>query len=138
MRSNLGQGEIFVTAFVVLLVIGGIGGCCAIAPQYGVYQQEMEGKAELAKAEYSKKVAVETARAKKESAQYEADAEVTRAGGVAKANQIIGQSLNGNEAYLKYLWIDTLRDTHDQVIYIPTEANLPILEAGRSRPKSAN
>jgi hypothetical protein len=50
---------------------------------------------------------------------------------VAQANQIIGDSLPGNEAYLRYLWIDKMEDAKAQVIYVPTETGLPILEAGR-------
>ena len=71
--------------------------------------------------------------AKKQSAQSFADAEVIRAQGVAKANAIIGQSLKDNEAYLRYLWISKLSDAEGkgQVIYVPTEAGLPILEANR-------
>lgn len=60
-----------------------------------------------------------------------AQAEVERAKGVAKANKIIGDSLKDNEAYLRYLFVNNLADTKDQVIYIPTEAGLPILEATR-------
>lgn len=92
----------------------------------------MDGKAELAKADFSKQVAVQEAQAKKDSAQLLADSEIIRAGGVAKANQIIGDSLKGNDAYLCYLWIDKLDSTKGQIVYVPTEAGLPILEAGRS------
>ena len=60
-----------------------------------------------------------------------AQAEVERAKGVAEANEIIGESLKENEAYLRYLWIIGLQDGSSEVIYIPTEANLPILEATR-------
>ncbi len=118
---------------VVVVCCVGVGGCCLIAPQYGVYQQEMEGKAELAKADFSKQVAVQTAKAKNESAQYEAQAEITRAGGVAKANEIIGKSLQNNEGYLRYLWIDKMGEHDKDVIYVPTEAALPILEAGKRK-----
>lgn len=134
MRSSKGQGEFMAVVLVVLLVVFGIGGCAAFGPQYNIYQKEMEGKAELAQAEYSKKVAVETAKAKKDSASYEAEAEIIRAEGVAKANQIIGKSLHDNEAYLRYLWIQQLKDENTSVIYVPTEANLPVLEAGRLKP----
>ena len=54
-----------------------------------------------------------------------AEAEVIRAEGVAKANRIIGESLRGNESYLRYLWIQTLNDNPQNVIYVPTEAGLP-------------
>ena len=78
------------------LIIGGavmLGGILFIAgPQYNVWQQSLAGKAELQKAEYTRQVAVLEAQAKKDSAQQLADAEIIRATGVAKANQIIGDS----------------------------------------------
>jgi hypothetical protein len=40
------------------------------------------------------------------------------------------QSLGSPDAYLRYLWIDQIQD--NQVFYVPTEATLPILEAGRA------
>lgn len=116
----------------ILLSIAAAGGCYG-CPQYGVYHQRMEGEAELAKAEYSKKVMVQDALARKESAQNLADAEVLRAEGVAKANKIIGDSLRDNEAYLRYMWIRSLEEGKNEVIYVPTEAGLPILEAGKRR-----
>ena len=102
-----------------------------VGPNYGVYQQRLSGEAELAKAEYSRRTAVVEAQARLDAASKLAEAEVMRAQGVAKANQIIGESLKGNEAYLRYLWIDKLDSTKGQIIYVPTEAGLPILEAGR-------
>lgn len=100
-------------------------------PNYNVYQQNLQGEAELARATQNRQIAIQEAQAKKESAQHLADAEVIRAQGVAKANTIIGKSLSGNEAYLHYLFINNLEHTKNQVIYLPTEAGLPILEAGR-------
>lgn len=108
-----------------------IGGACWAVPQYRIYEQRLEGEAELARANYSKQVAVQEANAKKDSAKLLADADVARAEGVAKANKIIGDSLKENESYLRWLWISELKETKDQIIYVPTEANLPILEAGR-------
>jgi len=40
-------------------------------------------------------------------------------------------SVEGNESYLRYLWIDHLDKVTGQIVYVPTEAGLPILEAGR-------
>jgi hypothetical protein len=102
-----------------------------ISPNIYIWQQSMAGQAELAHAEYSRQIATCEAMAKKESARALADAEVIRAEGVAKANKIIGDSLQGNEGYLRYLWIQGLQTNQMQVVYIPTEANLPILEANR-------
>ena len=66
-----------------------------------------------------------------ESAKLLAQAEVERAKGVAEANRIIGDSLKGNESYLRYRWIEGLQTNQMQVIYVPTEANLPLLESQR-------
>lgn len=100
---------------------------------------ENEGKSVLVEAENSRRALVETAKAENESAtlqaeakikiaKAEAQAEIERAYGVAKANEIIGNSLKGNNEYLKYLQIDAIRNSSGQRIYVPTEAGLPILE----------
>ena len=100
-------------------------------PQYRVWQKTLSGKAHLREAEFNRQIQVVEAEAKAHAAKSLAEAEVIRAGGVAKANEIIGQSLKNNEAYLRYLWIDSLNRTNDKVIYVPTEAGLPIFEAHR-------
>lgn len=102
-------------------------------PKYEVWREGLRGQAELKRAEQNRQIAVEEAKAKKESAQALADAEIIRAEGVAKANKIIGDSLKDNEAYLRYLWIDSLNNNQQNVIYVPTEAGLPILEAGKRK-----
>ena len=112
---------------VGVIVVGGIifvGG-----PQYNVWQQSLAGKAELQKAEYTRQVAVLEAQAKKDSAQQLADAEIIRATGVAKANQIIGDSLKDNREYLQYLYITGLEDgskNGNVTIYVPTEGGMPV------------
>jgi len=113
-----------------IMSMGLIAGGCWGVPTYNVWHQEMVGKAELAKANQNRQIAVTEAQAKEESAKFLAQCEVERAKGVAEANRIIGSSLQGNEAYLRYLWIQELANA-GHVIYVPTEANLPILEAGR-------
>ena len=116
---------IFLLAVIVIL------GFMFVLPPYGVWQKTLLGKAHLKQAEFNRQIQVVEAEAKAHAAKSLAEAEVTRAGGVARANEIIGQSLKNNEAYLRYLWIDSLSHTNDKVIYVPTEAGLPILEANR-------
>lgn len=53
--------------------------------------------------------------------------------GIAASNKIIGESLKDNPEYLQWLWIDQIE--HANTIYVPTEANLPILEANRLKLK---
>jgi regulator of protease activity HflC (stomatin/prohibitin superfamily) len=112
---------------LILAILGGMWGC----PIYNVWQQRMSGNAMLAHSISGKQVAVQEALAKKESASLLADAEVARAIGVAKANKIIGESLKDHEEYLRYLYIQNLADKQNEIVYVPTEAGLPILEAGR-------
>lgn len=66
-------------------------------------------------------------------AKAEGQADIERAKAAAEANRIIGESLKGNDEYLRYIWIKGLQDGKGERIYIPTEAGLPILEAGRAR-----
>jgi regulator of protease activity HflC (stomatin/prohibitin superfamily) len=100
-------------------------------PQYRVYSQRLAGQAALAEAQSSRQVAILEARAKKESAIALAEAEVIRARGAAQANQILQNSLGGPEGYLRYLQIQALEDSKSSLIYVPTEAGLPITEARR-------
>lgn len=67
-------------------------------------------------------------------AKKDAEIEVARAEGVAKSNVIIAGSIT--ESYLRYQWIQGLKNNNLQVVYVPTEANLPILEAKRFETKS--
>ncbi len=92
-----------------------------------------DGAAQLAHAKSSREIAVTEAKAKLESAEMLAAADTIRAHGVARSNQIIGESLKNNVEYLHWLWIDNLEKNPNAVIYVPTEANLPILEAGKNR-----
>lgn len=112
-----------------------LGTCAVLAgcPIYNVWEQRLEGQALLAHAQSAKEVAVAEAKAKMESASLLAEAEISRAKGVAKANEIIGLSLKNNEAYLRYLWITDVAGANQNktVVYVPTETNLPILEATR-------
>lgn len=127
-NKEIGILGLFGFVLVVSIIGGGLWGC----PRYQVYSSRLSGEAELAQAQYTRQVAVLEANAKMDSAKLLADAEVQRAIGVAKANKIIGDSLKGNEGYLRYLWIQNLENQKKaQVIYVPTEAGLPILEAGK-------
>lgn len=101
-----------------------------IMPWYTVWQQEMAGKAEFAKAEQNRKIKIEEAKANLEAEKLNAQAEVERAKGAAEAIRIENNSLT--PTYIQYLWVRQQSDLNDKtVIYIPTESNLPILESTR-------
>jgi len=115
----------------VVAAIAVAAACMVGCPTYSVYEQEKAGEAELKRAESSRRIAVLEAQAKLDSAKLLAQSEIERAKGVAEANKIIGEGLKGNEDYLRYLWITELKTPNQTVIYVPTEANMPIMEATR-------
>jgi regulator of protease activity HflC (stomatin/prohibitin superfamily) len=120
-------GLVIIAALVVALMVG--------LPMYNVYAAKKHGEAELARATQNRQVRVQEALAKFEAADYDAKTDVRRAQGVAAANRIIADSLGGPEGYLRWRYIEMLQETSQngghQIIYLPTEAGLPILEAGR-------
>ena len=103
-----------ITAVVVAIVIAfGL-----ISPQLRLYKANTEKQAVIAEA-----------RAKADSAGFLKDAEITRAEGVAEANRIIANSIT--DEYTRWLYVDQLDEIDGQIIYVPTEAGIPILEAQR-------
>lgn len=117
---------------ILLVTVAVMWGC----PVYSVWEQGLVGQAELARAEQNRQIAIKEAQAKRDSAKLLADAEVERARGVAAANTIIGEGLEGHDEYLKYLWIMGMEHVAaspngSTVVYVPTEANIPIMEAPR-------
>jgi regulator of protease activity HflC (stomatin/prohibitin superfamily) len=118
-----------VWGLVVLSLIGlaVILGLMFGLPMYNVWQQEMSGRAELAKAEQNRQIKIEEAKANLEAEKLNAEAEVVRARGAAEAIKIENGSLT--PTYIQYLWVRQQNTSANKIIYIPTEAGLPILEA---------
>ena len=121
-------GGLIVLLFALAIAVAGM----FVLPQWNVWRAELSGRAALAEAENARKVQIEEAKGRLEASKFYAAAEVERAKGVAEANKIIAQGLGGPEGYLRYLWINKLGENGQDVIYIPTEAGMPVLEAGRA------
>ena len=121
-------------SMVVLLAI--ILGIALVGmPTYNVYSKQMKGKAAYEEAVQNRRIRVLEAQAALDSAQLTAQAEVARARGTNEANRIMAESLGGPDNYLRWAYINMLEETAGKgdrsVIYLPTEAGMPILEAGR-------
>lgn len=117
-----------IIGFLFILFIGIIG-----CPYYNVWQQEMSGKAEYAKAEQNRKIKIEEAKANLEAEKLNAQAEIERAKGAAEAIKIENGSVT--PTYIQYLWVrqQNLSGENTKIVYIPTETGLPILEANRDK-----
>lgn len=126
-KKNLG-----ITLGSIAIVLVCVVGLFIAVPYYNVWQQEMSGRAEFAKAEQNRKIKIEEAKANLEAEKLNAQAEIERAKGAAEAIRIENGSLT--PAYIQYLWVRQQANLNDKtVIYVPTEANLPILEANRNK-----
>ncbi|WNN12466.1 hypothetical protein MA9V2_217 [Chryseobacterium phage MA9V-2] len=130
--------KLFTFSFVLIALLS-LQSCWEFSRQQAINDAEAKGIATLKESESSKKAMVEQAKAENQAstlkaeamvkiATAQANAEIERAKGVARANEIIGQSLKGNNEYLKYLQIDAIKESKGAKVYIPTEAGLPIIE----------
>lgn len=113
-EMELTFGKFLIITIIILILI--IATIMWIIPKYKLW-----------KASYEKKIQVEDALGKKLAAIELKEAEIIRAEGIAKANEIIADSITTE--YIKYKFIEGLNDGNTEVIYVPTESNLPILEA---------
>lgn len=130
MNSTKPIGIILVAVvFIIIILMFGL-------PTYNVWQQEMAGKAEMAKAEQNRKILIEEARARLEAEKLNAQAEVERAKGMAEAMKLEIGTLNST--YNQYLFIRTLEKLADkgdlpQIIYMPSEGLVPVLDVNHSK-----
>ena len=110
---------------VVVAVVGLLAGLMFGWPVYKVWQQEKAGQAMLARADQERQILVTQARAELEAAQARAD-----------AIEIMGEAAQKYPEYRNQEFIgafaEALKEGNvSQIIYVPTEANIPILEAGK-------
>lgn len=130
-KAFIGTGAII----VILVAIVGAGLLIGY-PEYKIWKMDKAGQAQLAEAEWTKKIKTEEARANLESAKLDKEAMIIRAQGTAEANKIVSGSLD--PLYINYLIAEGLVDSDTQVVYIPTEGSLPIIEAGRMNQPTVN
>ena len=92
---------------------------------YDVKKERLVGEAEFARAEQNRMILVEQARAEMDAAELR-----------AQAIAIVGQAVQDYPEYRQQEFIgalgDALRDGNiSQIMYLPTEAGIPITEANR-------
>jgi len=130
MSSEFGKTEAIGLSIIALIVIALAAGFFIGYPEYKIWKMDKAGQAQLAEAEWTKKIAIEESKADLESAKLRAEATIIEATATAKANEIVAGSLD--PMYINYLIAKGLTDGSSEVIYIPTEASIPIIDAGRA------
>ena len=98
-----------------------------VGPMWSVWQQGKSGEAALKRAEQEKQIMIEQAKAEVESAKLRAE-----------AIKIVGKAAQEFPEYrlqeFMAAFADALQnDSISKIVFVPTEANIPITEAGRTR-----
>src|SRR5216683_870365 len=110
------------TALLVLFV-SGMWSC----PNYNVWQQKKDGEAVLSRAQSARMVLVIQAEAEREAAYKRAE-----------AIAIVGKAAKEFPEYRQQEFIaafgEALHHCNNQVIYVPTERNIPIVMSEKNRP----
>jgi hypothetical protein len=105
----------------------------AFYPRWKVWAAQQRGLADLAAAKKEQQIQIAKAQSRLDAAALNKQAAIVEAEAVAARIQAIGSQLTEHDLYLRWQWIKMMDDaTVDrETIYVPTEANLPILEATR-------
>ena len=130
-KKTMGISISFILLSILsIFVLGGF--CFWFFPWYGVWAAHKEGEAELAKANNEQKIQSSQANGRLMAAEMNKKAAIIEAEAVAEQIKRIGENLQKHDLYLKWQWIKMMEDRpNSSVIYVPTETNLPILEAMR-------
>jgi hypothetical protein len=100
-------------------------------PRYRVWFAHQKGLADLARAQNEQQIQGAHANGRLKAADLNKAAAIIEAEAVAKQIEIIGDNLKQHDLYLRWQWIKMMEERKGETIYVPTEANLPILEAIR-------
>jgi regulator of protease activity HflC (stomatin/prohibitin superfamily) len=107
-------------------------------PLVGPWAAERRGMAELRQAQQNRQILVEQAEAQQQVSIIRAQAEKEASELRAEAIAIIGEAAQRYPEYRQQEFIGAFavaleEGSISQIIYVPTEANIPILEAGSGR-----
>ena len=114
---------VFVMVLIFALMVG--------YRYYSVWSMEMQGKAKLAEATQSRQIQIEQARSEREAAALRAEAIAIVSKAAKEFPEYRLQEFLGAFA-------EALKEGNiNQIMYVPTEANIPITEATRVRQAGA-
>ena len=105
-------------------------------PRWRVWAAHQAGLADLQKAKSEQQIQIAHAQSRLDAAELNKKAAIIEAEAVSEQIKTIGRELSNHGLYLRWQWIKMMEetDTKATTIYVPTEANLPILEATRLKP----
>jgi hypothetical protein len=117
-----------VVGIVIVLILWVLWGY----PTWRVWASGKSGEADLTQAHREQQIQVAKAQGRVDAAKLNKEAAIIEAEAVSAQIEKIGTQLTEHDLYLKWQWIKMMEERPDSsVIYVPTEANMPILEAGK-------
>lgn len=116
----------FIRLLILCVLVSLFIGLFYVWPQYRVWQRGLAGEASLRQAEQERKILVEQARAEMDAAELRAE-----------AIAIVGKAAKEYPEYRKQEFMGAFAEalqskSINKIIFVPTEANIPITEAGRT------
>lgn len=125
-----GEGEVTFIFCILFIIVGIILSLMFGLPKYNVWRSELQGRAEFVRAEQNRQIRIEEAKANLEAEKLNAEAEVERAKGAARAIEIENGKLT--DTYIKYLAVRQFNTDNAKFIYIPAECGVvPVMESTR-------
>lgn len=121
---------------VLVLILLGIIWSLVFEPVWNVWASKKKGEATLQEALNSQRVQLAEAEARKEAANLNKDAAIIEASAVGEQIKTIGSELKEHNLFLQWQQIEMMKSHKGSIIYVPTEAGLPILEAGKRKGES--
>lgn len=123
MESLILLGVLTFSAIALWMLVG--------YPIWNVWASKQAGKAELQHAQNEQMIQIAEAQSRLDAAELNKKAAIIEAEAVAAQIARIGDQLTKHDLFLKWQWIKMMEDRDGETIYVPTEANLPVLEATR-------
>lgn len=102
-----------------------------LGPMWKVWASHKDGQADLQRARNEQQIQVAEAQGRVDAAQLNKQAAIIEAQAVAAQIEAIGNQLTRHDLYLKWQWIKMMEETDNTTIYVPTEAQIPVMEAMR-------
>ena len=125
------------TLAIILIALAAIAAFALLWFMWGyqhwrVWSAHQRGLADLQWAKNEQQIQVQKAQGRLDAAQLNKKAAIVEAEAVAAQIECIGTGLTKHDLYLRWQWIKMMEDRDGgETIYVPTEANLPLLEATR-------
>lgn len=120
-------GSIGLALFIIIILWSLIG-----YPRWKIWASRLSGEADLQQAHREQQIQSAKAQGRLDAAELNKKAAIIEASAVSEQIKAIGDELKDHDLFLKWQWIKMMEEKPDSsVIYVPTEAGLPILEAGK-------